>query len=466
MNQFFNRLSLSRQFLLLSFPILLAASLAIGWWIGEQVKDSVVHRLGGVTALYVGGFIAPHLQRLSDGGSLDASDRDALKSDLVNTALGQKIVALKVWSRAGAVLFSSEVQEAGKVFPIGEGLAEALAGNIFSEISERSSAEREQHGQPLPRLIETYTPIHADRSGSIIAAAEFYLRPDDVDREAAAAQQRGWFIVAAVMGTMYLLLFILVRKGSKTIIVQQEQLSDKVQQLTALNERNRHLQARVIRAAERATGVNEQLLQRVSANIHDGPVQDLGFALMQLKNLDDALRAGPAAMAPVTQLAPACVALQSALGDLRSISADLDLPDIEPLSPREIADRVVRDFQGKTGQVVELSGEPVAPLVSFRVKVTLYRVLQECLANALRHAGCRGCKVRLAGSGATLMVEVSDDGPGFDPVAAASKGRFGLHGMRQRVEVVGGVFEVQSAPGHGTVIRITLPHTTPAKDDD
>jgi signal transduction histidine kinase len=64
------------------------------------------------------------------------------------------------------------------------------------------------------------------------------------------------------------------------------------------------------------------------------------------------------------------------------------------------------------------------------------------------------------------MVEVSDDGPGFDPVAAASKGRFGLHGMRQRVEVVGGVFEVQSAPGHGTVIRITLPHTTPAKDDD
>jgi signal transduction histidine kinase len=160
------------------------------------------------------------------------------------------------------------------------------------------------------------------------------------------------------------------------------------------------------------------------------------------------------------------VALQSALGDLRAISADLDLPDIEPLSPREIAERVVRDFQGKTGQTVELSGAPVAPLVSFRVKVTLYRVLQECLANALRHAQCRECKVRLAGSADTLMVEVSDQGPGFDPVAAASKGRFGLHGMRQRVEVVGGVFEAQSAPGRGTVIRITLPHTTPAKDDD
>ena len=113
--------------MLLSFPILLCGTLVIGWWIGEQVQDSVVHRMGGVTALYVGSFIAPHVQTLVDRDDLSASDHEPLRSDLANTPLGQKIVALKIWRRDGYVLFSSASGESGRKFPIGEGLAEALA---------------------------------------------------------------------------------------------------------------------------------------------------------------------------------------------------------------------------------------------------------------------------------------------------------------------------------------------------
>ena len=64
MKNFFFRLSLSQQFLLLSFPILLAGTLIIGHWIGKQVEESVVRRIGGVTALYVDSFVAPHVQVL------------------------------------------------------------------------------------------------------------------------------------------------------------------------------------------------------------------------------------------------------------------------------------------------------------------------------------------------------------------------------------------------------------------
>jgi signal transduction histidine kinase len=423
--------------------------------------------MGGVTALYVSSFIAPHVQTLAVAGDLTENDREALRSDLANTPLGQKIVALKIWRRDGYVLFSSDVGMSGRTFSIGEGLTEALGGNIFSEISERSPTEQLEHGQPMQRLIETYTPIHADRTGGVIAAAEFYVKPDDVDREAAAAQRMGWLLVAGAMLTMYMLLFAVVRRGSRTIIDQQGQLSDKLNQLTQVNHQNTQLQERVMRAAERATAVNEDLLQRISADIHDGPGQDLGFALMQLKNMEDACAADATLQqaAWAKNLAPACIAVQSALTDLRAISADLDLPDIGRLAPADIAHRVVRDFQVKTGCHVKLTTSTCELATSFRVKVTLYRLLQESLANTYRHAQCTDCRVTLTGSADVLMVEISDRGPGFDPQVALAKERFGLHGMRQRAEVLGGMFDLKSEPGAGTTIRVILPLNSLGHED-
>lgn len=463
----FSRLSLSAQFLLLSFPILLAATLIIGWWIGRQVESSVVHRIGGVTALYVDSFVAPHAQTLLTANTLGASDREALDMDLANTPLGRKIVSLKVWRKDGLVLFSSDPDTMGRTFAVGPGLTQALAGNIFSEISERSNAEQARHGQPLPRLIETYTPIHARHTGEVIAAAEFYERPDEVDREAGAAQRRSWLLVAGIMLTMYLLLFIVVRRGSRTITEQQRDLATTVSQLIALNAQNTQLQERVIRAAERATALNENLLQRISADIHDGPGQDLGFALMQLKNLGDTSAAtdNPLQVEWVKSLEPARLAVQSALVDLRAISADLELPDIAQVTLGDIAARVVRDFQIKTGASVSLTASIPDVASSFRVKVTLYRVLQESLANALRHARCTQCRVVLATDQDCLTVEISDQGPGFDATTALAKGRLGLHGMRQRVEVLGGSFSLHSAPGSGTTIRVNLPLTSRGHDD-
>ena len=169
------------------------------------MEDSVVHRIGGVTALYVDSFVAPHVQTLLTANTLSASDREALDADLANTPLGRKIISLKVWRKDGHVLFSNDPDTMGRTFAVGPGLAQALSGNIFAEISERSDVEQTRHGQPLPRLIETYTPIHARHTGAVIAAAEFYERPDEVDREAGAAQRRSWLLVAGTMLTMYLL---------------------------------------------------------------------------------------------------------------------------------------------------------------------------------------------------------------------------------------------------------------------
>ncbi len=449
------RLSLSQQFLLISFPILLATTLVIGWWVGQQVHDSVVHRIGGDTALYVDGFIAPHLQQVNETGTLSDADRRALTALMADAEWARRIVALRIWRPDGMVLFTSDGEGAGKQLEIDEGLEAAAAGNIFSEVSIRRGKVQTDHGQPMERMIETYTPIHTSDRGRIGAVAEFYQLPDEVDREAGVAQRRSWGVVAGTMLLTYLLLFMVVRRGSQTILAQQDALSDQVQLQTALNAQNLQLHARVSRAAEDAIVNHEALLQRVSANVHDGPCQDLGFALMRIKNLRDA---GGASVVTGEDLDRITDAVQSAMSDLRAISADLELPDIGPLSLHEIAARVVRDFLAKTRQPVRLHTEVDADRpVHFRLKTTLYRLLQESLANTVRHAPGGEVEVRLHADARLVSLDVIDQGPGFDVAAALAKRRLGLSGMRQRVESLGGEFQVLSEIGRGTTIRVRLP---------
>jgi signal transduction histidine kinase len=83
------------------------------------------------------------------------------------------------------------------------------------------------------------------------------------------------------------------------------------------------------------------------------------------------------------------------------------------------------------------------------------------LANGFRHAAGAGQRVELKLGDHGMEVVISDNGPGFDPQAAIREGHLGLLGMRERVEVLGGTFDVQSRPMQGTVIRVTLPLLVP-----
>ncbi|MEH3086594.1 MAG: sensor histidine kinase [Xylophilus ampelinus] len=448
------RLSLARQFLLVSFPIVLATTILIASWVGRQVHESVVQRIGADMAFYVDGFIAPHLGQVEAAGAIDPAGRRALEALMADDDWAERIASLRIWRLDGTVLFSSDGRDVGRRLAIDEGLARAIAGSAHSELSVRDGEAQADHGQPHARMIETYTPIHSAGGSRIAAVAEFYQSPDAVDRLAGAAQRRSWGVVAGVMLATYLLLWVVVRRGSRTIDAQQAALGAQVARLTELDVQNRELHQRVRRAAGEAIVLHEALLQRISASVHDGPCQDLGFALMQIGDMREA-GAGTAAADKLDRIGRA---VRGAMDDLRAISADLELPDIEPLGLDEVAARVVRDFQAKTRCPVALSSA-VAPdaRAPVRTKATLYRLLQEALANSFRHAGGAGCTVALRADARALEVEVRDSGPGFDPERALAQRRLGLRGMRQRVDALGGQFAVDSAPGRGTAIRVRLP---------
>lgn len=466
----FTRLSLSRQFLVASFPVLIVGTLLIGSWVGQTIERGVVNRMGGVTSLYVDSFVAPNLQQLLNTDVLDQARRTALDGLLAETPLGQRIVAFKIWDRTGRILYSTDAAMIGRRFPIGEGLQQALAGNVHSEISDLSQGENELENRKWTQLIETYCPIHADRLGTVIAAAEFYQTTDELNHEIRAAQLRSWLVVAATMLLMYLLIVGIVRRGSRTIDVQRRQLSDKVTELSALADQNAKLHSNVRRAAVRTTDLNERFLRRIAADLHDGPGQDLSFALMRIESLADVGSNGPrrdgGPPSPGDSFREAHTALRSALAELRSISLGLQLPELDRVRSNGIAGRAVRDFEEKTGTKVTLTTAGEQTEASWPVKITLYRLIQESLANGYRHGGGCDQRVDLANVDGRLLLTVSDSGAGFDPCKPNTKEHLGLEGMRERVEILGGEFLLQTAPGQGTVIRVSLPIQLPRTEDE
>jgi signal transduction histidine kinase len=93
--------------------------------------------------------------------------------------------------------------------------------------------------------------------------------------------------------------------------------------------------------------------------------------------------------------------------------------------------------------------------LSAKASVEMLRIMQEALANVRRHSAARNVEVRLRTDVEAILLEVADDGRGFDPTVA--RGGVGLVGMRERVEELGGEIEVKSRPGEGTEVTVRVP---------
>jgi len=457
----FARFSLVRLLLAGGAVILLAGMLVVGTWVGSEIESGVISRAGMVTSLYVDSLVSPHLQLLAGDGELGETDRVGLDRLLSGTPLGQHIVAFKIWAPDGRILYSTNAALMGRRFEVKPALASAFAGQVHSQIADLTEPENEFERQQWPRLIETYAPVRAANTGTIIAVSEFYQTIDELAQQVRAARLRSWLMVSTATLVMFLLLAALVRRASNTIVSQQSELRTRVSQLTALLAQNEQLHERVRRAAARTTALNERFLHRIAADLHDGPGQGLALGLMRMESLADVCSTCPATIARERTVGEEFrtlhSALQAALDDLRAISGGLHLPEIGQLSLAETVRRAVRDYERKAGLAVALSVDDVPREAPLPVKITLFRLLQESLANGFRHGGGADQRVTLNMRDGHLLVEVADGGTGFDPQTAVAEGHLGLAGMRERVEILGGTFSVESAPGRGTVIRASLP---------
>jgi len=452
------RITLFQRFMLVTLVILVVGAYVIGAYTAGEIKARVIERTSAITALYVDSFVSPHLQELKTGETISPEHFAGLDGLLSNSPLGQKIVAFKVWSISGKVLYANSNRDlVGRQFPIADDLDQALHGQVRSSLSSLSEEENEFERPMFDRLLEVYVPVHADEDGEIIGASEFYQDPAELESEVSSSQRKGWLIVGGATGAMYLLLVGMVRGASTTISRQHRRLEQLADQNAALAERVR-------RAAAQKSETDERLLMRIAQDLHDGPAQDVSLALLRLEAVGGSEGEPGRAASAEADIQLMRAALSGAIKDIREIAAGLRLPEMEGLSLAEVVERAVQEHREKTGNRVTVSVASGPPASGLPAKIAVYRVVQEALNNSYQHAGVDEEEVDLRVSQGSLRLEVRDRGVGLEGSAGPrgeAKGRapLGLRGMRERVEMLGGTLEVVSEPGSGTTVRAVIPLT-------
>ncbi len=218
-------------------------------------------------------------------------------------------------------------------------------------------------------------------------------------------------------------------------------------------------------AARRILAVNEEELQRIILDIHDGPVQKLFAALSQVNLLQRQIRhvnqADPVLF--TKGLARIALLLEDSLTEIRTFLGTFRPPEFAKRDLLAVLEGLIIQFETNTGSRVAFEVDGEVPVVSLSVKIALYRILQEALSNSYRHARVTEQRVRLWVEEEALCLEVSDRGVGFNPPPLSGPGaterveHIGLRGMRERVALIGGTFELWSQPEQGTRVTVKVP---------
>jgi signal transduction histidine kinase len=191
--------------------------------------------------------------------------------------------------------------------------------------------------------------------------------------------------------------------------------------------------------------------ERIGKELHDGVIQSLFAVGMHLQGLATATSDDDISR----KLESAVEDIDVAIRDLRNY--------IFGLRPGILADRqldqalkeMATDFAARSGvvTVVEVDGEAASQLTSRAADVV--QIVREALSNVGRHGAATTCRVSVERNAAGLMIEVDDDGQGFD--VELTRSGMGLQNLQERVGSLGGVFQIVSTPGEGTTVRATFP---------
>jgi len=459
--QIFGLLSFSRQFMLAIIVVLLVGMFIIGSWMGQQIETSAVNRAAAISAVYIESLSAAQLQNWKKGEIVSDGMRAVFDRIFIEGPIHQEVLRFKLWDASGRIDYSTDHAQIGLRYPLKKRLEAAFSGTVQAKISDLEENDNETEYSLGLQLLQINVPIYTLAHDEIIGVAEFYLSVNNLKQEIHAAQQRSWVLVGFTTLAIYLLLFSLVRRANNTILGQERDLFRQLEQLRAALDENSQMREQLRKAGVSTTTLNEEFLLRIAADLHDGPAQTIAFALMRFDELASTCHSCSSSPNIIEQDLPSFKhALQSSLSDIRRISSGLTLPGMEELSLADTARRAIRDFERLSGQTVRAEIDNAPDKAPLSVKITVYRLLQESLNNCRRHAPEDTPYVQMQQTNGQVLLTITDHGTGFDPHSVAASGRLGLAFMRERVRLLGGIFEIDSTLGRGTSIRARLPLST------
>jgi two-component system NarL family sensor kinase len=347
--------------------------------------------------------------------------------------LDKNLVRVKIWTRDGRIVYSDEARLRNSSYSLGEDEIAAIDhGVIEAEVSDLSRPEN-QFERPFGKLLEVYLPIRMPNGQRLLFEA--YYRYNAVS----AAGRHIWRSFAPIaIGAMVALELV------------------QIPLAYSLARRLRDRQRERERLLQHAVDASESERRRIAGDLHDGVVQDLAGVAYSLAG---ASRRSDLTPATSTALDESAVHVRESIKALRTLLVDIYPPRLAEAGLDNALTDLLASVNSRgirttcdTDGLPEPLPEPTAGL--------LYRVARESLRNVITHSHAHSVQVRGYTANDSVVLEIIDDGRGFDIGLAAKKpaeGHVGMRGMHDLVTDAGGVFVVLTAPGEGTRVRVEVP---------
>lgn len=395
--------------------------------VGEREAISNARTL---TSLSAHEFVEPVLTDSITSG--EAQSISLVDNVVRRTVLTADLVRVKMWTSGGMIVYSDEARLIGMTFELGEGERSVLSrGVIEAEVSDLSRPEN-QYETSNSKMLEVYVPVQKPDGERLLFEA--YFRYEMVARNGS----RVWRDFAPIsLGAL-----------AAVEIVQ-------IPLAWSLARRLRQRQREREGLLQNALDASDVERRRIASDLHDGVVQDLAGVALVL---------GGAALRP--DLPPSAVAVlddsaaevRESIGALRSLLVEIYPPNLFD----EGLELALADLAARlTGRGVSVSVEAsTAKQLPRAVAALMYRATQEALRNVVSHSQATTATVTVRSDGRIAVLEVGDNGIGFDAVAvsqAPKTGHFGLHALTQLVNDAGGRLDLDTMPGGGTRLRVEVP---------
>lgn len=195
---------------------------------------------------------------------------------------------------------------------------------------------------------------------------------------------------------------------------------------------------------------------RLARELHDTLAHTLSGSAVQLEAVNSLWDANPAQARRM--LDQSLIAIRSGLTETRRALQDLRASPLEDLGLKLALKNLAETNAERMGLQLTLQLTNHLDRLSPAIEQTIYRIAQEAMTNIDRHANANKMSVELAWAGeTTLKLIISENGQGFDPAQLKPNRQFGLQGMKERAEMIGGKLQVDSQPGRGTTVSLTVP---------
>ena len=414
------------QFLAAGFVVLVVVVVGTVQLSRQAADREAITDARATTALLGRSVAQPAIPRgLVDGeaGAVDRFDRTALRRLLVGD-----VKRIKIWNSAGRIVYSDKTRLIGSRYPLGDDELDVLhRGATDAEISDLAKPENRFERTLGGDLLEVYTRIWSPEGDPLLF--EVYYSAADI------AHRRSQVYDA----------FQPITLGGLLVLVALT--TPLIWGLTRRLDRTARDRERLLLAAVDAS---ESERRRIARDLHDGVVQDLAGTSFALSAT---ARDPETDVRTAERLAPMSRSLRSSLRALRSLLVEIYPPDlgVDGLAAA-LEDLVAPASSAGVAASVEVSDVEEASQDSVRL---VWRVAQEAVRNALRHADARRLTVRVGTTGDLLTLDVTDDGHGF--VAQPDSGGIGLRALRDLVKEAGGRLQVRGEAGSGTTVHLEVP---------